>query len=328
MHTDVLPADPEIVQALEALAATLEERITTAPERAQAVSYRSPHESQKKLAEVRQLRPLLLAAQGLAAAHRQHAVPALLGGVRTRKQLTTLLVLAFEPTLTPAGKKALTSAGIPDAAAQEAGMHLRGLMPPPMSPGELRFALWLERADLRVSALPEAGEAPPAVLDRLLEVADLQPGLGTLHHLAGAGYVAERLAEQYPDVLVRMTEAQKRLQGVLRLLSALYPQLLLDGEEPTGPAERVVLFPATRWRIERADVPLVVRAYHAWLTPGGRLTALLRAFSGEDRMLIDLERWVRNEGGSVETIEGEQRWRDQYRLISLVKRTEQGTLAL
>lgn len=328
MHTDVLPADPAIVQALEALAATLEQRISTAPERAQAVSYRSPHESQKKLEEVRQLRPLLLAAQGLAAAHRQHDVPPLMGGVRTRQHLTALLALAFEPTLTPTGKKALASAGIPEAVAQEAALQLRGLMPAPMSPGELRFALWLERAALRLSALPEAGEAPTEALDRLLEVADLQPGLGTLLPLAGAGYVAERLAERCPDVIVRMTEAQKRLQGVLRLLSALYPQLLLYGEEPTGPAERVVLFPATRWRIERADVPLVVRAYHRWLTPGGRLTALLRAFSGEDRMLIDLERWVRNEGGSVETIEGEQRWRDQYRLISLVKRTEQGTLAL
>lgn len=328
MPTEVLPADPAIVHALGALAAALEARIATAPERAQAVSYRSPHESQKKLAETRQLRPLLLAAQGLAAAHQQHAVPALLGRVRTHQHLTALLALAFEPTLTPTGKKALASAGIPEAAAQEAAGHLRALMPAPMSPGELCFALWLERADLRLSYLPEAGEAPPAILDRLLEVADLQPGLGTLQPLAGAGYVAERLAERYPEVIVRMTEPQERLQGCLRLLSVLYPQVLLWGEEPTGPAERVVLFPATRWRMDRADVPLVVRAYHHWLTPGGRLTALLHAFSGEDRARIELERWVRNEGGSVEAIESEQRWGDQYRLVSLVKRTEQGTLLL
>jgi hypothetical protein len=328
MPTNVLPADPDVLHALEALAATLEARILTAPERAQAVSYRSPHESHQKLAETRQLRPLLLAAQGLVAAHQQHAVPPLLGRVRTRQHLATLLRLGLEPTLSPAGKKALAGAAIPDAVAQEAARQLWALLPDPLSAGELRFALWLERAGLRVSALPEAGEAPVAILDRLLAVADLQPGLGTLLPLAGAGYVAERLAEQYPAVRVRLTEPQERLQDCLRLLAARYPQVVLEGEEPTGPAERVVLFPATRWRIERADVPLVVRAYHRWLSPGGRLTALLRAFSGEDRALTELERWVRNEGGSVEALEGEQRWRDQYRLVSLVKRTAQGTLAL
>lgn len=315
-------SDPQTVEALRRLAEKLHERIASAPTRAQAILYRSPYQASQRLREARSLRPLWLAATRLLSAHEAQAVPALLGRVKTRQHLAMLLAGVSGGAVTAEAKQVLAGAGIRAEDAAQAAEQLATLLPAPDAPEECRFLLWLERAEVQLGYHPEAGETPPEALDRLLEAAQVQAGQTVINPAAGVGYVAERLAEQYPDVPVTLVEAHLRLRPALQRLVALYPTLTLAEETEiahlTGHYDRIVLRVAERWQVERADVARVRQSYERLLRPGGRLAALLDAPSGEDAALRRLQAWVEAAGGRYERLE-DPTFREALVLVTMDK---------
>lgn len=307
---------PDTVAALRKTAEKLYERMTSAPERAQAILYRSPYEAGNRLKETITLRPIWLAATRLLAAHDQQTVPSLLGRVRTRQQMTTLLELCEGGdggALTPEVKQVLAGADIRAEDAYLAGEQLSALLPTPDAEEERRFRLWLARAEVRLGYHPEAEDIPAEALERLGEAARLDAGQSILNPAAGGGAVAEFLAERVPGASITLAEAHERLRPVLRLLLTLCPSCALTKETEvthlTGQFDRVIFRLAGRLTTERADVALVRQVYERLVRPGGRLAALLNAGYGEHAPQRQLQAWVEAAGGLFERLQGAG-WRE------------------
>lgn len=304
----LLPADPEIERALERLATDLEEQVRTAPDRAHAIIYRSYTEAKKRLWAAQPLRRLAQAARALVEAQRNRTVPDLLGRVRTRQQLTILLG-EIELPLPPPAQKALASAGLLPGQAQAASAQLLALLPTPDSREERLADLALFRVELSLEHQSEIAAAPVEALDRLLDQVRLRPGLTILNLSAGAGDLAQRLAEREWDVSVLLTESKPKLREHLRRLVALYPLLHLDEEQDVsgliGQYSCILLRPPGRWQLQRTDGALLRRAYETWLEGGGQLVALVDGeFGRNDLMPATLQTWVETVGGRIEQLNG------------------------
>lgn len=304
-QTEVLPGDPKAIASLRRVARDLEQESRRVPNRARSLKWTNPTKARDTLAGIKTLRRLAEAAYALAEAHQHHRLPDLLDGVRKQGQLA-LLLAGMPETLDQETRKHLADAGIPLARAKEASEQLQALVPPLDPRAELLEDIWLKRIEVGWSY--RSDDTPAAALLRALEAADLHDDQHVLIPCAGLGYLAEALADAYPQVTGTMIAEGEDRRALLALLTQAYPGLhLTEAERPAQYAtrhERILLRTPDGWRLQ--DIPIVRAAYHQHLLPGGRLVALMDppSWTYTSAQAHNFQQWVKERQGRVERLEG------------------------
>lgn len=127
--------------------------------------------------------------------------------------------------------------------------------------------------DLRFANIPGFFPTPRAVIDIMLQNADIGQGMSILEPSAGIGSIADVIRDEYPSVDLTCCELRPSLQDILRekghSLAALSDFLELGGVQ----YDRIVMNPP----FEKAqDVEHVTHAV-GLLKPGGRVIAIISA---------------------------------------------------
>jgi len=147
--------------------------------------------------------------------------------------------------------------------------------------------------------IPGYFNTPPAVVERLISVADLRPGQRVLEPSAGAGDIADAIRAQglVPDVVEVASSLRKILEAKGYNLVG-YDFLEYNG----GPYERIVMNPP----FENAqEIDHVLHAYQL-LAPGGRIVSVMSEgpFFRSDKKSETFRDFVDNYGWSEKLPEG------------------------
>jgi protein-L-isoaspartate O-methyltransferase len=144
---------------------------------------------------------------------------------------------------------------------------------------------------------------PPEVIAKMIDVAELQPGMFVLEPSAGSGHIMDALHEAG----VAMDEMECfEINGTLRqiLVDKGYAVRGTDFTEyaaEAGRCDRVMMNPPFE---DYADISHVVRAFE-WLKPGGRLVAITSEgpFFRNDKRSEAFRQWLEAQGGTSEKLE-------------------------
>lgn len=158
----------------------------------------------------------------------------------------------------------------------------------------------LERA-VRFQNIPGFFPTPPAVIARMLELADLRPGMTVLEPSAGKGDIVDAiLADGACPVSVSLYEYSHTLCDILKAKGyAAEAADFLAVEPPAGGFDRVIMNPPFEGL---ADIDHVLHAFD-FLKPGGRLVAVMSAgpFFRSGKKAEDFRHWLKvTEGERVE----------------------------
>lgn len=117
--------------------------------------------------------------------------------------------------------------------------------------------------------IPGFFPTPPAVIDQMLSVADIQPGMKVLEPSAGKGDIADAIKDRQPETEVDVVEPVGELREILQAKGHnLAGSNFLEHQ---GEYDRIVMnppFDQGRWRAH-------LEAAGRMLAPGGRLVAIL-----------------------------------------------------
>ena len=141
---------------------------------------------------------------------------------------------------------------------------------------------------------------PPAVVARLMELADVQHGMRVLEPSAGQGAIAFACADAgaLVDCCELMTSNFAMLSGNPRLGDVHHGDFL--EQTPTGDYDRVVMNPPFA---KQADVKHVLHALR-FLKPGGLLVSVMGAGVAfrDNKLTQDFRDLVRARGGDIEAL--------------------------
>lgn len=134
---------------------------------------------------------------------------------------------------------------------------------------------------------------PPALVDRLVEQADIRPGMRVLEPSAGKGDIADALRRAGAEVDV--VEIGEPLRRILDAKGHHLAGSDFDAFEAPQPYDRVVMNPPFSMDAEH------VQRAHGMLVPGGRLVAIVSrglAFR-QDSRATGFRAWVAGLGGTL-----------------------------
>ena len=155
-----------------------------------------------------------------------------------------------------------------------------------------------QKRALRFTKIPGFFPTPPAVVERMLEAAELEPGMRVLEPSAGDGSIALAVRERHPDVHLDLVERQVSLR---RLLEAQGFELVGDDFlefHPEGRGyDRIVMNPPFE---KRQDVEHIAHALDL-LAPSGRLVAIAAAGleSRVESRTVELRERIESLGGRI-----------------------------
>lgn len=144
-------------------------------------------------------------------------------------------------------------------------------------------------------------ETPPELAARLVQLADLRPGMDVLESSAGRGAILRALPT---DALVDAMELDPQNIPHLEALRAERPRSLINVLEldfmdtlPVATYDRVVMNPP----FSRGQDRRHIQHAHGFLRPGGRLVAVASAGVEihQDRAAQEFRAWVGRQGGSI-----------------------------
>ena len=145
--------------------------------------------------------------------------------------------------------------------------------------------------------------SPPAVVRRLLEIADIQPGMRVLEPSAGRGAIAFACAEAggLVDCCELMEANYVAIGAHQRLNRVRHADFLL--QEPDSIYDRVVMNPPF---MKQLDIKHVLHALK-FLKPGGLLVAVMASSVTfrDNRLTQDFRDLVRTRGGDIEALPDE-----------------------
>lgn len=235
----------------------------------------------------------------LLAESREHeGLPEMLAGIKSKSQLLPMLRTRIDCS---GGYYSLRDTG-EFSDTSDVAVYLRAWMAGKRGPdndktaderARLRRIEELER-DVRFTQIPGFFPTPPAVISRMLDLADLAAGQRILEPSAGKGDIAEAIRD-HAGTLVRVCEINHTLQGILKakgfdvigedfmLLSAL-----------VGVFDRVVMNPPFE---NGQDIDHVQRAYQ-FVAAGGRLVSVMSTgpFFRNDRKSREFREWFERVG--------------------------------
>ncbi|MFT6550457.1 MAG: hypothetical protein ACJA1I_000485 [Zhongshania marina] len=139
---------------------------------------------------------------------------------------------------------------------------------------------------------------PEPVVERLLDEADIQPGMKVLEPSAGKGDIADAIREANPDAELEVVEIDSSLRDLLAAKG--YEPAGRDFLEQEGEYDRIVMNPPFE---KNADIEHIRHAY-SLLKPGGRLVAVTSGMAGHrsDKVNSEFKAWVEEIGGVMEPL--------------------------
>jgi predicted RNA methylase len=145
---------------------------------------------------------------------------------------------------------------------------------------------------------------PPKVANRVVEKADIKPGMTVLEPSAGNGAIADAVRQSTPSARIATNEISGQLVDILEAKG--YSNTQKDFlSMPTGQKyDRIVMNPPFGKGTAGTDQAHIRHAYEM-LSPNGRLVAVASegSFSRSDRNARDFQQWVESIGGEVEKVE-------------------------
>jgi hypothetical protein len=140
---------------------------------------------------------------------------------------------------------------------------------------------------------------PAGVASRMIEAADIKPGMAVLEPSAGMGHIAEqiRAAGADPDVAELSHDRRALLEAKgFNVVGNDFLQLPVTGKT----YDRIIMNPPFS---DRRDVEHVQHAYNL-LKPGGRLVAIMGegSFFGSDKRATSFRDWLDSVGGGSEKL--------------------------
>jgi hypothetical protein len=127
--------------------------------------------------------------------------------------------------------------------------------------------------------IPGFFPTPAPVVERMIELAQIEPGMSVLEPSAGTGDIADRLPG---DAQISVAEHNYQLR---QILEAKGYQPLPDALEVPGRFDRIVMNPPFE---DNADIRHVMHAFEHNLAPSGRLVAIVSASAlGSSRKIND-----------------------------------------
>lgn len=141
---------------------------------------------------------------------------------------------------------------------------------------------------------------PTKIIDRMLEEADIQPGMKVLEPSAGKGNIAARIKDEHTDADLDVVEYNFTLNEYLE--SEGYNVVGDDFLEHTGEYDRIVMNPPFE---KGQDIDHVLHAYEQ-LKPGGRVVAIMSEgpFFRGDKKSTSFREFLDENGTSEQLDEG------------------------
>lgn len=237
----------------------------------------------------------------LAAAHDAGTVPAVLASVRTKAAALDLAQEAFDHGGgyydAPRGK------GVPRDATPAAlafWQMAEGGAPDPQAAAaeELRRKI----DGLRFANIPGYFPTPAALVARMIDAAQLRPGMRVLEPSAGSGAISEAVRAAEPSAVLHCAEKWNTLAEILTAKGFdLVARDCLEMEPSAGRYDRILMNPP----FEKGQDAEHVRKAFDLLAPGGRIVAIMSAgtFQRSDAKAAGFRAWLDVIGGSMEQIE-------------------------
>jgi hypothetical protein len=169
--------------------------------------------------------------------------------------------------------------------------------------------------------LPGFFPTPRAVIDEMVGIAGIEPGMKVLEPSAGKGDIAEAMQEAGAEV--DAIELSSRLRDILTAKGVNVIDNDFTGVEPEPKYDAVVMNPPFE---NGQDIEHVEHAYK-FLKPGGKLVAIMSAgpFYRQDKQATAFREWLDSVGGSHEAMpEGSFAGSDAFRQTGV--RTEMVTI--
>lgn len=158
----------------------------------------------------------------------------------------------------------------------------------------------LERLEekVRFSKIPGFFPTPKITAEKMVEMADIEPGMSVLEPSAGKGDIAEAVQNAHPEAEITTIE---RMQTLRELLEAKGFEVVGDDFlEHEGQYDRIIQNPPFE---KKQDIDHVRHAYDQ-LKFGGRLVSIMSEgpFFGVDKKSKAFQEWFANVGGVDEKI--------------------------
>ncbi|HHX29409.1 MAG TPA: methyltransferase, partial [Firmicutes bacterium] len=167
------------------------------------------------------------------------------------------------------------------------------------TPGQARERQ-IKKAEMDLVGVPIPGyfPTPKAVVDRMLEEADIEPGMKVLEPSAGKGNIADAIRQAVPKADLSVNEINPRLKEILDLKG--YKAIDEDFLKMTGEYDRIVMNPPFE---QMQDADHVRHAYDL-LKPGGKLVSIMShsPFFRSDKKAVAFREWFEEVGGTQEDL--------------------------
>ncbi len=137
---------------------------------------------------------------------------------------------------------------------------------------------------------------PAALVNKMLDNADIQPEHTILEPSAGLGHIADIISERHPENPLTVCEISYSLCEALKL-KGYEIDIREDFLSHTQTYDRIIMNPP----FENGQDMDHVRHAFSLLNPGGRLVAIMAGNKGKsDRKTTEFIEFVQNQGGSIE----------------------------
>lgn len=230
------------------------------------------------------------ALRALAEAWRRNDVPTSLAGVRTKSRVEEL-VREKNVALLALTEKSVTAEDAASDAARKAEKELRDLE------NEARF-----------SDMPGFFPTPPAVIEKMLEAAQIEPGQSVLEPSAGIGHIAFAVAAENVAGHITTIEIVPKFVDIIRrkadklgidssLLSVVCVDFMATWKISGGTYDRILMNPP----FERGHDCEHVKHAYGLLKAGGRLVAIMS--NGAKSNGDEFAEWLDSVGAIVEPLE-------------------------
>lgn len=137
---------------------------------------------------------------------------------------------------------------------------------------------------------------PKPLINKMLDAADIQPGMSVLEPSAGKGDILDSVKERHPEAVTKGIEYQPALRDII-LTKGHDIADENDFLSHAGQYDRIVMNPPFE---NRQDVQHVQHAYNQ-LKPGGRLVAVMSSgpFHGSQKRDAEFRDWLNSVGAEI-----------------------------
>lgn len=153
--------------------------------------------------------------------------------------------------------------------------------------------------------IPGFFTTPRSLADRMVQMANIQPGMEVLEPSAGSGNIADAIQEACPGCHLTLVEINGSLVDILKAKGydgnqIYHTDFLRDNEEIRSGFDRIVMNPPFE---KNQDIDHVLHAFDL-LRPGGRLVAIVseHPFFASDAKSAIFRNWLVEHYGSEEKL--------------------------